>query len=138
MHATNKFSNFGIENEFSALIFAYFPPHMGFKVIGQPLLSLGICAFFSRQTSRSSTVHLHNKRGSVIIGVMIISHCVYEHTVPHGLKLNTTLVEIMKSCFHNFQTTISQFVCMVACDKLCDKIYQLLCYVEEIRKHDGI
>ena len=64
MHAS-YFSNFGIENEFSALIFAYFPPLKGFKDIGQPLLSLGICAFFSRQVSRS-TVHLHNVRDPMV------------------------------------------------------------------------
>ena len=68
MHAS-YFSNFGIENEFSALIFAYFPPLMGFKDIGQPFLSLGICVFFSRQVSRSSTVNCPPTQwaGSLII-----------------------------------------------------------------------
>jgi hypothetical protein len=67
-HFARYFSHLSIEKDFLALIFAYFPPLKGFKVIGQPLLSLGICAFFSRQVSRSSTVHLHNEGGVIISG----------------------------------------------------------------------
>lgn len=36
------------------------PSYKVFKVMGQPLLSLGMCVFFSRQGSGSSTVHLNN------------------------------------------------------------------------------
>lgn len=41
----------------------HLPIHKAVKVIGHPLCSLGICAFFSRLGSRSSTVHLHIGQG---------------------------------------------------------------------------
>lgn len=65
--------------------------HIAFKVMGQPLLSLGICAFFSKLVSGSSTVHLYplvsrcKKANMVTFAMFIPKHVLGPD--PKGMKL---------------------------------------------------